>query len=1255
MSDPGKTAMERATGLGHRAVDFARSRRARRIVTWIFGVIVMLGIITYFAVPIILHNILTGQVAKQLKRPVSVGRIGFNLYTLRLDIEQLHIGEPDGAQPFVDVGHISVRAGWSSLFRLAPVVREVLVAKPSIRIVREGEQRFNFSDLLESPNPPPPPPKEKPAGKPMRFAVSNIRLTDGEIRFDDQVLAQKHRIEKIQLGVPFIANLPADVDVYVQPLLSMIIDGSPLRIEGRAKPFANPPESVVDLTLHKLELQRYLAYAPKRIAIKIPSGTLSSDLQVHFVQASAASAAPKIAVSGAAALDQLTVHDSADAPLLELSHAEVKLANVEPLENLISLQEIFIDGLVAHATLNHDGTTNFTSVIASEPAPSAAPTVAAPAAPLTQTTEAPAQKSPMDISLASFQMTNSGVKVTDNRNATPNNLSLDDLHLAMQNLHTTGQAPAPFEFSTKLGSGGAISAKGALDLSQSQANTELAIEQIDLPGLQGFAQPTFTGNIASGKLNLHAKLLAHFANGPFNLHVEPANLSIDNLKIDDPKRETPVQWKTLAIAIDQVDLASHQAIVSEVRIDGMNLLVRRGRRGELSLASLVKTSPAPAAPKKSHRVKGAKRASAPANEPPPGPSWKYKVNSIALENTSARVEDDSTPRHAKLDVTPLNIHLKNVSDDLAKPITLDVSGTLNKRGTFNVTGTAAPIPLKADLRITTDRLNLAPLDPYVASKLNATIRSAALTMKGAVGLDHSHKDFRVSFKGDVALGNVVVLDKLTSDPFVRWKTLSVTRINVKSGEGAPYAHIGAIALDDFYARIILRPNGTMNLKDVLATEKAPPTSLTRSEQPPGAAPTPVAPAPETSGTVTTAPVPSAAGPPANLEIGKITFQQGHVNYTDNFIHPNYSADLTEIMGDIGKFGSETTEPAALMVHGKVNGSSPLDISGSLNPLAPKASLDITAKAEGVELTGLTPYSNTYAGYPIVKGTLTVNVHYILKDEQLTAENHILLDQLTFGEPLPGAKTSKLPLRLAIALLKDSNGRIDLNIPVSGSLNDPKFSVWDVVIGALKTIIIKAATAPFNLLASAIPNFHGGQELSYVEFAPGTATLTPDAKKSLETLATALQARPSLNLSIEGRVDPAFDRDGLREAMLLNRIKMQKVSRDGGNVDLDTIVVTPSEYTKYLTRVYKAAKFDKPKGFVGLDKSLPPDEMKKLLLAHIDVTDKDLLRLADARAAAVRKFMSEKVPPGRLFLVASKATPEGIADKGKTTRVDLSFD
>ncbi|HLI80902.1 MAG TPA: DUF748 domain-containing protein [Candidatus Binataceae bacterium] len=1235
----GEIGVERASALGNRAIGIARTRRARRIGIGAAIFIVLLGVVTYFAVPMVLHGLLVGQIAKQLKRPVSVGRIGFNLYTLRLDVDQLHIGEPAGAESFVDVGHLRVRVSWTSIFRFAPVIKEVSITKPSVHIVRVAEQRFNFSDLLESPNPPPPP-KEKPAAKPMRFAVSNIRLTDGDVRFEDQVLATQHKIEHIQLGIPFIANLPADVDIYVQPLLEMLVDGSPLRIAGLAKPFANPPESVVALKLHKLDLQRYLGYAPKRIAIKIPSGTLSSDLQLHFVNATGPGAHPRIAVNGAVALDQLAVHDAADAPLVELRHAEVKLTDVEPLENVIALGKIWVDGLVTHVTLNADGTNNLASAMGATPAPSASPTVAAPAVPLTQTAEAPAEKSAMDVSLASFAMANSTVKLTDNRNPMPNAVSLENIHIGLQNFHLNGQTPAPFDVGAKLASGGTIAVKGAVNLAQSQATSEVTIDQIDLPGVQGFAQPTFMGNIASGKFNAHANLIAHFAHGPFNIHVEPANVSIDDLKVDDPKRETPIQWKTFAVALAQFDLAAHHAVINEVHADGINLFVRRGRRGEISLASLIRSSTP--ATKKIPRAKVA--TPPPAAESPKSAPWTYKVSSIALENTSARVIDDSTPRRADLTVAPLNIHMKDVSEDFAKPIALEVAGTLNNNGSFQISGTAAPVPLKADLKISTDHLNLAPVDPYAASKLNATITSAALTMKGALGLDSAHKDFRVSYKGDAMLGDVMVLDKVTGDPFVQWRKLNVTRINMKSGAGPLYAHIGAIGLDDFYARVILRKDGTLNLKDVVASEKAPPTSLTRTEQPPGAAPAP-------------APSEPAVAPASNadIEVGKIALKDGHLNYSDNFIQPNYSADLTEIAGKIGKFGTGTTEPAPVQLDGEVNGSSPIDISGAMNPLAPKASLDITAKADGIELTGLTPYSNTYAGYPIVKGTLTVNVHYILKDAQLTAENHILLDQLTFGEPLPGAKTSKIPLRLAIALLKDSSGKIDLNIPVSGSLSDPKFSVTDVILGALKTIIIKAATAPFNLLASVIPGFHGGEQLGYVEFAPGFATLTPEARKSLETFASALQQRPSLRLSIEGRVDPALDHDGLREAKLLEQMKAEKMKDKGLSGDPDSIELTPSEYEKYLSRVYKAAKFTKPTNFLGLDKSLPPDEMKKLLLPHIDVTDADLHHLADARAAAVRKWMSEKVDPGRLFLEAPKLTAEGISDKGKTTRVDLSFE
>jgi hypothetical protein len=290
-----------------------------------------------------------------------------------------------------------------------------------------------------------------------------------------------------------------------------------------------------------------------------------------------------------------------------------------------------------------------------------------------------------------------------------------------------------------------------------------------------------------------------------------------------------------------------------------------------------------------------------------------------------------------------------------------------------------------------------------------------------------------------------------------------------------------------------------------------------------------------------------------------------------------------------------------------------------------ATVDLKAKADGIELTGLTPYSAKYTGYPIVKGTLSLDVHYLLDQGNLSADNHIFLDQLTFGDHVSDPNAKNLPVRLAVAILKNSRGEIDLHIPVSGSLSDPQFSLSQVIWAAFENLFIKAVTSPFALLGSVIGGLAGGsgEELSYVEFPPGLARITPESQKRLETLTTALTERPALKLSIAGRVDPKLDVSGLRQASLERQVKAQKA---GSGVDPDTVQVKPDEYDKYLARAYSAAKFDKPRNFLGFAKTLPPEEMKKLILSNADVSEKALRQLADARANAVRRALSAKVEP-----------------------------
>jgi hypothetical protein len=279
------------------------------------------------------------------------------------------------------------------------------------------------------------------------------------------------------------------------------------------------------------------------------------------------------------------------------------------------------------------------------------------------------------------------------------------------------------------------------------------------------------------------------------------------------------------------------------------------------------------------------------------------------------------------------------------------------------------------------------------------------------------------------------------------------------------------------------------------------------------------------------------------------------------------------------------------------------------------------------------------------------VHYLLDQGQLTADNHLFIDQFAFGDRVESHDATTLPVRLAVALLKNARGEIAVDVPVSGSLSDPQFSLSGVILDAFVNFIVKVVTSPFRMIAAA---FGTEEDLDYVEFAPGLTTLTPDSQHRLASIAQALQDRPALQLDISGRVDPQVDREGLREAKLASLIRMRKIKDLGGYEDPDRVQLTSEEYDTYLTRIYKAATFPKPRNFLGLDTSLPQAEMKKLLLTHMEITDQDLQHLADARAHAVRQWLSGQVDPGRLFVVAPTLKANDIQDTRKTTRVDLTL-
>jgi hypothetical protein len=543
-------------------------------------------------------------------------------------------------------------------------------------------------------------------------------------------------------------------------------------------------------------------------------------------------------------------------------------------------------------------------------------------------------------------------------------------------------------------------------------------------------------------------------------------------------------------------------------------------------------------------------------------------------------------------------------------------------------------PLAVKLALDVKELQAVRAQPYLAGRLNAAIAEGELAARGELSVSQPAGAAapQIAYDGHLRITNARAVATVNGEDLLRWQVLEIDRASVRTGEAPPKVELGAIGLSDFYARIIVSPQGRLNLLDLVQEGSGDKAS----------------PAPA-------APVPGSEAPLIRIE--RIEFERGNVNFTDNFIRPNYTANLTRIDGNVTALASDAAAPATLSLTGKVDDEAPVTIDGRLNPLAPRAFLDIKGSSKGVDLPRLTPYSSKYAGYPITRGKLSMDVTYRLEDGNLDANNHLFIDQLTLGEKVDSPDATELPVPLAVALLKNTRGEIDLDIPVKGSLDDPEFSINGAIVKVITNLIAKVVTAPFAVLSAAF----GGEEFDYVEFSAGSAEIAPAQTKRLDALARALNDRPALRLDIVGRVDPAADTAGVRQAKYESKLRAMKVKRSvrsgGPAVDPATVQIGADERAALIAAVYEDEDIpDKPRNFLGIARSIPTPDMERLILADISITPADLRNLASERAARVRDHLEQqgKVPRERLFLVEPKLSPEGIADKGPTTRVDFAL-
>jgi len=1230
-----KTANPTAAPEVRQATTRQRRRWPRHLVVGAGAALGLFALLGFFVVPPVARHVAQRQLGELLGRRVTIDRIRVNPFALSASIEGLHVFEPDGTTPFVDWRRLHVDVQASSAFRRALIVREVTLDGLRVHVVRvkathdswaDVASAYNFSDIvarLAAPSKTPAPPASG-ATLP-RFSLSNLRLSDASVTFDDRPLGAHHEMTALSIGVPFLSTLPVYVDSFVEPGLHVRVDGTPFSIVGRTKPFKDSRDTVLELRLRPLDLTRYLPFLPAALPLSIDSALLSLALDLSFVQPNGLP--PRLTVKGQFALTDVSARQKGPSgltPLAALKRLEVRVGEADITNQKFAVDAVALSGLDLHVRRGRDGTLNVQHLGPADdrrPAPTATASVAAPP------TGGPGKPSgapagPL-FTLARFTLDKTTVHFADEGVRPRFEAELGDVRLSATGLSNIAGATANLEASLRAAPGGEVKQRGTLRLVPFAAAGTVQVEGMEPARFAPYTREALAFDIAQGRVRAGTRYEIAEEHGQTTARLRDAFVELSDLALQRPRfREPFFRVGQLAVRGAQLDLGQQKVHVTEVVTTDASARVTRDAKGIVDLTTLVPGMTVPAGDG------GTAAKPSPANGAPAGPAqgraWLVEVERVGIEKWGARFEDRAVTPPAVVNLTPITVRATNVSTAPGTRTTLDVRVGINKKGRLQVAGSVGLDPLAATLKVDLKNLQIVPLQPYFREPVNLTVTNGTVSMKGQTVVKAMPGGVpRVGVTADVDVTDLATVDDVKQERLLSWKALHVGGLKVST---PPLAiALGQLALTDLDAHLVVAPDGRFNLAQAFAPPGAP------AKSPPRRAANGPAPAQPTVPSRPPAPGPTIA-------VGQVVLRGGAVSFDDRSLRPSYAASLTNLAGTVSGLSSTLGTTAAIDLRGTVNDSGALTVLGKINPLAKDLFVDMRVDLQDFELPPVSPYSGKYVGYTIRKGKLDLALGYKIAVRRLDASNKIVIDQLTFGDKVESADAVKAPVRLAVALLKDRHGVIDLDVPVAGSLDDPKFKIWRVVVQVLVNLVAKAATAPFSLIASA---FGGDDDLSRIEFAPGLARLDPAAGKRLEVLAKAMRERPGLAFEIAGQVHPAEDREGLQRFLYertLKKLKMDELLRSGAEVrSVDDLTIEPAERQHLVGTAYAAAKFSKPKNFIGFEKSLPPAEQEKLLLATTRVDDDQLRDLALRRATAVQAVLSKAAPDAahRLFLVTAR--------------------
>ncbi|MGL5664920.1 MAG: DUF748 domain-containing protein, partial [Shewanella sp.] len=735
------------------------------------------------------------------------------------------------------------------------------------------------------------------------------------------------------------------------------------------------------------------------------------------------------------------------------------------------------------------------------------------------------------------------------------------------------------------------------------------------------------------------------ADGNVQLTVDRGQVIVEKVDLLNGDQSV-IALPLLAIDGINLNLAKQRVDIKQIHSEGLSLKAKLDEQGidlaQLLMPKSMAASTDTAAPNTSAKAQTpevaaeASQAASDTSATEQQDAWLVTLGGLSIENYDIQLAEHKLTQTAQQwRVYPLNFATQTIVSDLKAPVEYELSFALNDKGRFISKG-QVDVPsesISADLKV--EQLALAQFQPYLAPYVNMQLSSGLFSSDGKLNADGKGKAI---YQGSVELDDLSILDNIRKAPLVKWQKMHINQLDFD--QQLNKINIDHLSFNQPYAKVVIAKDRTTNISNLIVETPATNTSKTTATTA------------KTEAKPQSSPNATAKQPELSLDIQKISFNQGSAFFADNSLTPNFASGIEQLEGNISHLSSKPGTTASVDIKGKIDRYAPVTLKGDINPLLDKPYLDLDLVFKSVELTSVNPYSGTYAGYYIDKGQLSLALNYKLEQNQLKGSNHLVIDQLKLGKRSNSDLATSLPVTLAIALLQDRHGVIDLGMEVSGNLDSPSFSVGGIIMTAITNVITKAVTAPFSFLAGLVGS---DETLDKIPFNPGQFVLSPTEQESLDKLAKGLDDRPMLKLSLEGSVNAVKDSQAIAERMMkrklatLANLPLTELPADLSPSQFPTEGSLADALVKLYEQEVKTNPDDVKDTIVAEAKDAPLSKEELTTRWHIalynltvkaqTVSPGMLGDLAQERAKSVKAYLvdSKGIAPERIFLLESRVT------------------